>query len=211
MKPVPPKARAMLAVAGLVASTLLVSPQSAAGAAWVAVTSDCGSGGVDGWSIYTWCYGKKKLSNDGSGSRDYFTHRMTISANSTNGRYMAATWVEPYPGSGSASQSWEGTDPFMPDRTISHPTNCKTITWTVGGGDVPFSYSESTTTCKSESFGPKLYADPGHHAGKWTGCASSGVVKKAFANMVVRVPQGGTATWYHDRRGVNAYNSSSSC
>lgn len=207
------KAAFSLLLVGCVSLSMISAP-SASARSWVQVGSSCSSGGVAGWSQYTRCWGKKKLQDDGDSYRDYFSLRMTISANAIDGEWLQRTWVEPFPSASSAMQQWEGADPFQPDHTVSSSSDCTEHTWTVGGGNIPLSYSTTSSTCKSESFGPKLYSDPGHHAGIWSvsgNCVAEGVVRKAHASVSVRVPQGQTAGWNVTRYGAGARDVQSSC
>jgi hypothetical protein len=197
----------------LVVSPLALGAPSASGTGtWQTLSGSaggaCHSGGVSGWSAYTWCWGKQKLTKDGDSSRDNFSWRMTLSGNATNGKHIKRLWVEPFPRSGSPAQHWRGTDPFMPDHTVNVQTNCSTTTTSVGGGDIPFTYSTSQQTCDQESFGPKLYTDPGHHAGIWSTnnyCnVGTSQVRKVYATMTVWVAQGKVPLWDSTHHGADA-------
>lgn len=169
----------------------------------------CHSGGVSGWSIYTWCWGKKKLARDGQPRRDLYAWRMTLSGNATNGKHLQKLWVEPFPRPSSPTQHWSGTDPFKPDHTVNAQSNCVTTTTQVGGGEeVPFTFSTSQQTCDNESFGPKLYDQPGHHAGVWSTddyChIGTSQVRKVYATMTVWVAEGKVPLWDSTHHGADA-------
>lgn len=55
--------------------------------------------------------------------------------------------------------------------------------------------------CDTESFGPKLFAEDGHHAGVWndSNCVASGTVRKVTSLVLVRVNQGKLPLWSSER------------
>jgi hypothetical protein len=191
----------------------LASSTSAGGREWILINSDCKSGGVSGWSKYTRCWAKKQRNRDRDRRLDYYTFRMTISGNATDGKYMSKLWVEPNPGSRSPRMRWAGADPFQPDETVTTENNdCTTTTWSIGitvARAVTASFSSSTQQCDKEHFGPKLYSEQGHHAGIWWAeegnRAPAGVVKKAVAMVAVRTRQGKQPNWSTDRYGANTH------
>ena len=191
----------------------LALPAPAQAADWDLVDSACHDDGTEGWTFYTWCWGKKKRLNDGNGDKDIYAFKMTSSGNSTDGKYLDRLWVEPDPRETSPNMVWHGTDPFKPDHTISTNTNCVGWEMTIGGGPVPAAFSVNGQVCDTESFGPKLYAEDGHHAGVWndSNCVPSGTVRKVTSLVLVRVNQGKLPLWSSERRGADAYSSRESC
>lgn len=208
--------RKTLRVAGLallMACVFQLAPAPAQAADWEDVGSNCYDDGVEGWTFYTWCWGKKKRLNDGSSTKDIYAFKMTSSGNSTDGKYLDKLWVEPDPRDTSPAMEWQGTDPFKPDQTYSTDTACLDWTLTIGGGPVPAAFSVGGRVCDTESFGPKLYAEDGHHAGVWndSNCVAAGTVRKVSSLVLVRVNQGKVPLWSSDLRGANAYSSRDSC
>ena len=193
---------------------LATMPTVAHAAEWTMVDSDCHSDGVEGWTLYNWCWAKKKRLNDGSGSKDIYAFKMTSSGQSTNGKYLDKLWVEPEPRDTSPAQEWQGADPWAPDQTYQTSHDCVNWNITIGGGPVPAAFSVGGNVCETETFGPKLYRDdPGHHAAIWSdsNCVSSGVVRKVSALVLVRVNQGALPLWSSTKRGANAFTDRSSC
>ena len=204
----------MVAAVTLCAAIGSLAPStSARGRDWIEIKSDCKSGGVSNWSKYTRCWAKKKRNRDRAPRRDFYTFRMTISGNATDGKYMSRLWVEPDPGSRSPRMAWAGADPFKPDATVtSEGDNCVTSTWTIGvgvAGAGQIAFSSSTQECQHEYFGPQLYSEPGHHAGIWWADegnrAPAGVVKKAVAMVAVRTREGKQPNWATDRYGADTH------
>lgn len=94
----------LVGAAVLLSSTMAAVPAQAA--SWT-------SGGVEKYSQYTRCWERKKLSSDGSSTRDYYSFRMTISANSTNDKWLQRTWVEPRPYDGVTAAQPRSTVPIV--------------------------------------------------------------------------------------------------
>lgn len=201
-------------VAGLAGlpAVLLALPATSAEAAdpdWVkAAEPQCYSGGVDGWSLYTWCWGKRVLKYDGNPDRDYYSFRMTSSGQSTDGKNLQRLWVEMDPRDSSPNMWWEGTRAWAPRETVKIAESCKQVTSSVAGtGKFPATYSTSSTVCSDEQFGPKLYTEQGHHAGIWKEngvCVGDDEVRFVYATVFVRVNQGKVPLWSSDRHGAEA-------
>ena len=173
---------------------------------WVGAGSSCTTGGVKDNSKMTMCWARKKLKNDGSKKVDYFAFRQTLTAYALKKRKMQKVWVEPLPTG--VAQAWTGADPFMPDQTQESQDSCVMYSRSVGGGAIPATFSTSTNVCKKETFGPKLYKTPGHHAGVWyrKSCIAAGKSRKVYAGVTVKVKNGKTATWTAKRYGANVGN-----
>ena len=169
----------------------------------------CATGGVAGWSRYTCCWGKQRMIRDGQPRRDTYSFRMTLVGNALGDKHLDKLWVEPRPRTSSPAQHWRGTDPFKPDQTITEQLNCVTRATSVGGGQVPFTYTTSQQSCRHESFGPKLYKEPGHHAGIWTTderCSMRPTeVRKVYVTMTVWVAAGRVPLWDSARRGAKVF------
>jgi hypothetical protein len=165
---------------------------AAAASAWTLVSSFCWNRTwYDGGAVWMdTCYHKHKLTNDGSGTVDYFEMHMFATGASKVGlkEKLKSMSIEAWRASGSPAQTWFDWSP----RSDSN-RNCQSITVGVTQ-PIPMAYSHQ----QCDEWDITKFADAGHFRNTWKApllLEPYASEREVAFSVAVKVAQGQTAQW----------------